>query len=84
MHEAGIALGHVLMEPTGRNTAPALTLAALAAQSTGQDPVLVIAPAVLVADRTRSQDVKHIVNSLSKQGREEHTLHRKVHRPWGW
>ena len=84
LHEAGIALGHVLMEPTGRNTAPALTLAALAAQSTGQDPVLVIAPAVLVADRTRSQDVKHIVNSLSKQGREEHTLHRKVHRPWGW
>jgi len=40
--------------------------------------------AVLVADRTRSQDVKHIVKALSDQGREEQTLHRKVHRPWGW
>jgi len=40
--------------------------------------------AVLVADRSRSQDVKHIVNALHQQKREEHTLHRKVHRPWGW
>lgn len=40
--------------------------------------------AVLVADKSRSQDVKHIVTTLNQQGREEHTLHRKVHRPWGW
>lgn len=40
--------------------------------------------AVLVADKTRCQDVKAIVDALKKQGREEHTLHRKVHRPWGW
>ncbi|CAN1551294.1 {ManC} Mannose-1-phosphate guanylyltransferase [Burkholderiaceae bacterium] len=40
--------------------------------------------AVLVSDRSRSQDVKHIVNALQQQKREEHTLHRKVHRPWGW
>ena len=40
--------------------------------------------AVLVADRSRSQDVKHVVNALQHQKREEHTLHRKVHRPWGW
>lgn len=40
--------------------------------------------AVLVADRTRSQDVKAIVNQLTASGREEHVLHRKVHRPWGW
>jgi len=40
--------------------------------------------AVLVADKSRSQDVKHIVNALNQQQREEHTLHRKVHRPWGW
>jgi len=40
--------------------------------------------AVLVADRSRSQDVKHIVNDLQQQKREEHTLHRKVHRPWCW
>ncbi|MBL0077192.1 MAG: mannose-1-phosphate guanylyltransferase/mannose-6-phosphate isomerase [Rhodocyclaceae bacterium] len=40
--------------------------------------------AVLVADRSRSQDVKAIVSQLQNEGREEHTLHRKVHRPWGW
>ncbi len=52
----------------------------------GVDDLIVIETpdAVLVADRTRSQDVKHIVKSLSDQGREEQTLHRKVHRPWGW
>jgi mannose-1-phosphate guanylyltransferase/mannose-6-phosphate isomerase len=40
--------------------------------------------AVLVADRDRSQEVKHIVNQLQGSGRSEHTLHRQVHRPWGW
>lgn len=40
--------------------------------------------AVLVADKSRSQDVKYIVNTLNQQEREEHSLHRKVHRPWGW
>lgn len=40
--------------------------------------------AVLVADKTRSQDVKHIVALLQTSKREEHTSHRKVHRPWGW
>jgi mannose-1-phosphate guanylyltransferase / mannose-6-phosphate isomerase len=46
--------------------------------------VVETADAVLVADKSRSQDVKHIVNALTAQKREEHTLHRKVHRPWGW
>ncbi|HET9821636.1 MAG TPA: mannose-1-phosphate guanylyltransferase/mannose-6-phosphate isomerase [Burkholderiaceae bacterium] len=37
--------GRVLLEPVGRNTAPAMTLAALAAQEGGADPVLVVTPA---------------------------------------
>ncbi len=50
-----------------------------------EDLIVVETPdAVLVADRTRSQDVKAIVNQLQSTDREEHTLHRKVHRPWGW
>lgn len=62
-------------------------------QSTGRlvttvgvsDLVIVETPdAVLVADRARSQDVKKIVTKLNVQRREEHALHRKVHRPWGW
>ncbi|MBC8056288.1 MAG: mannose-1-phosphate guanylyltransferase/mannose-6-phosphate isomerase [Rhizobiales bacterium] len=40
--------------------------------------------AVLVADRARSQEVKAIVGQLHASGRSEHTLHRQVHRPWGW
>jgi len=42
------------------------------------------ADAVLVADRSQSQHVKKLVNALEQQKREELTLHRKVHRPWGW
>jgi mannose-1-phosphate guanylyltransferase/mannose-6-phosphate isomerase len=49
------------------------------------DLVVVETPdAVLVASKSRSQDVKQIVNQLTAQKREEQTLHRKVHRPWGW
>jgi mannose-1-phosphate guanylyltransferase/mannose-6-phosphate isomerase len=35
----------LLLEPTGRNTAPAVTLAALLALESGEDPVLVVTPA---------------------------------------
>lgn len=52
----------------------------------GVEDIVVIetSDAVLVADRSSSQNVKHIVNMLDHQQREEHALHRKVHRPWGW
>jgi mannose-1-phosphate guanylyltransferase/mannose-6-phosphate isomerase len=50
-----------------------------------RDLVVIETPdAVMVADKTRSQDVRHIVAALQKSGREEHNLHRKVLRPWGW
>lgn len=45
MREIGVAPSSILLEPVGRNTAPALTLAALQAISKGQDPVLVVTPA---------------------------------------
>ena len=49
------------------------------------DLIVVETPdAVMVADKSRSQDVKHIVSQLQTTQREEHVLHRKVHRPWGW
>jgi mannose-1-phosphate guanylyltransferase/mannose-6-phosphate isomerase len=52
----------------------------------GLDDVVIIetADAVMVADRAKSQDVKKIVSQLDASKRGEHTLHRKVHRPWGW
>ena len=40
--------------------------------------------AVLVVDRARSQEVKHIVAELNAGSRDEHRQHRKVYRPWGW
>ncbi|MDT9001343.1 mannose-1-phosphate guanylyltransferase/mannose-6-phosphate isomerase [Paucibacter sp. APW11] len=52
----------------------------------GLDNVVVVETpdAVLVADRSKSQDVKLIVNQLNASKRGEQNLHRKVHRPWGW
>jgi len=39
--------------------------------------------ALLVADKSRSQDVKQIVGQLKKIDHEAYKLHRTVHRPWG-
>jgi mannose-1-phosphate guanylyltransferase/mannose-6-phosphate isomerase len=48
--------GNILLEPVGRNTAPALTLAALAAMREGSDPVLLVMPADhVIADVPRFQ-----------------------------
>jgi mannose-1-phosphate guanylyltransferase/mannose-6-phosphate isomerase len=46
--------------------------------------VVETADAVLVVNKSSGQDVKKVVDSLSRSEREEHMLHRKVHRPWGW
>ncbi len=45
LREISIEPGAALLEPVARNTAPALTLAALAAVEKGEDPVLVVTPA---------------------------------------
>jgi mannose-1-phosphate guanylyltransferase/mannose-6-phosphate isomerase len=39
--------------------------------------------AVLVAPRSRVQDVKALVATIKASGRSEHLLHREVFRPWG-
>ncbi|MDG1143119.1 MAG: mannose-1-phosphate guanylyltransferase/mannose-6-phosphate isomerase [Burkholderiales bacterium] len=49
------------------------------------DLVVVETPdALLVTEKSRSQDVRYIVDTLCQQSRQEHILNRKVHRPWGW
>ena len=40
--------------------------------------------AVLVADRSQSQNVEKLVQQLEANKGEELSLHRKVHCPWGW
>ncbi len=51
----------------------------------GLDDVIVVATddAVLVVNRNNAQDVKKLVDKLKADGRYEHNLHTKVHRPWG-
>jgi mannose-1-phosphate guanylyltransferase len=41
------------------------------------------ADALLVADRGRAQEVKHIYAGLKARGHDSYKLHRTVHRPWG-
>lgn len=45
LRQVGVRSAQIVLEPVGRNTAPALTLAALAAAQDGQDPVLLVMPA---------------------------------------
>jgi len=51
----------------------------------GIDNLLIIdtPDALLVADRSRAQDVKKVVQQLKLMNHESHKLHRTVVRPWG-
>jgi mannose-1-phosphate guanylyltransferase/mannose-1-phosphate guanylyltransferase/mannose-6-phosphate isomerase len=40
--------------------------------------------AVLIADRARAEEVKHLVQALGEQKRSEHVTHTRVYRPWGY
>ena len=39
--------------------------------------------ALLVADRSRAQEVKHIAGKLKESGHESYKIHKTVYRPWG-
>lgn len=61
--------GRIVLEPAGRNTAPALTLAALAAQAGGEDPVLLVMPADhVVTEVAEFQDCVHRAARLAQAG----------------
>jgi len=45
--------------------------------------VVETADAVLVANKDDAQHVKEIVAQLKLDGRSEHQIHKRVHRPWG-
>jgi mannose-1-phosphate guanylyltransferase/mannose-6-phosphate isomerase len=52
----------------------------------GLDNIIAIetVDAILIADRSRSQDIKKIVDDLSLNGDERIKLHSKYFRPWGY
>jgi mannose-1-phosphate guanylyltransferase/mannose-6-phosphate isomerase len=80
--EGNALVGDVLAVKSRNNLAHASSR--LVALVGVQDVVVETPDAVLVAHRQHGQDVKHIVQALEQRGRAEHTLHHKVHRPWGW
>jgi mannose-1-phosphate guanylyltransferase/mannose-6-phosphate isomerase len=56
LQQIGVASGAIILEPVGRNTAPAVAVAALQAMASGADPVLMILPSdhvILDQDRFR-------------------------------
>lgn len=61
--------GDIVLEPVGRNTAPALTLAALAAMRNGGDPILLVMPADhVILDTPAFQAVVRQGASLADEG----------------
>ncbi len=76
-------LGDVLTS-SSRNTLVHATNRLVALVGVENLVVIETADAVLVASKSHSQNVKAIVDQLKAKKREELTLHRKVHRPWGW
>lgn len=52
----------------------------------GVDDLMVVTTpdAVLVAHRSKAENVKLLVQRLREEGREEADNHLRMHRPWGW
>ena len=46
--------------------------------------VVATGDAVLVGDRSASEEIKVLVETLKKRRRTEYSEHPKVYRPWGW
>lgn len=80
--DGNVCIGDVLMEDT--HGCYVHSTSRLVATVGLKDHVVVeTKDAVLVAPKSRVQDVKRIVEKLKQQGRYETSLHREVFRPWG-
>jgi mannose-1-phosphate guanylyltransferase/mannose-6-phosphate isomerase len=80
--EGNVARGDVLIEDT-RNSYLYAESRLVAAIGLEDHVVVETKDAVLVAPKSRVQDVKKLVARLKALGRHEHSLHREVFRPWG-
>jgi len=69
LREMNVTATDIILEPVGRNTAPALTLAALAATSGGDDPLLLVMPADhVIRDVEAFQSAVRRAIELAEQG----------------
>lgn len=80
--EGNVAKGDVLTHKV-RNSLFLAENRCIAAVGIEDVVVVETADAVLVANKSDSQDVKAIVNQLKAGDREEYRFHRRVYRPWG-
>lgn len=70
VRQSNIAHGGILLEPVGRNTAPAIALAALHATKDGDDPILlVLAADHLIKDAPAFHDAMSHAEQLAEQGK---------------
>jgi mannose-1-phosphate guanylyltransferase/mannose-6-phosphate isomerase len=81
--DGNCARGEVIFESTRNSLVHANSR--LVAAIGCEDMVVVETPdAVMVAHKSRTQDVRKVVARLQAEGRSLIRTHRKVHRPWGW
>jgi mannose-1-phosphate guanylyltransferase / mannose-6-phosphate isomerase len=80
--DGNVAIGDVLLEDT---TNCYLYAGSRLVTAIGLEDCVVVETkdALLVAPRSRVQDVKKLVERLKAEGRYETSLHREVFRPWG-
>lgn len=77
-----VTVGDVLLE-NSKDCYVHATSRMVAAVGLDDHVVVETADAVMVAPKSRAQDVKALVDQLRAQGRGESDLHREVFRPWG-
>lgn len=67
LRQANVPNASIILEPVGRNTAPAIALAALSATAKGHDPVLlVLAADHYIADQAAFQRAVQVATSLAE------------------
>lgn len=67
--ELGVSGSRIMLEPVGRNTAPALTLAAIEATRSGENPLLLVMPADhVIRNRAAFQQAVSAGATLAEQG----------------
>jgi len=70
LHQLTVEDASILLEPVGRNTAPAIALAALNATQSGQDPVLlVLAADHYMADEAAFRQAVHAAAQFAEQNK---------------
>ncbi|RRN53998.1 mannose-1-phosphate guanylyltransferase/mannose-6-phosphate isomerase [Pseudoxanthomonas sp. SGNA-20] len=70
LRQAGCTPGTVLLEPVGRNTAPAIAAAALQAVADGGDPLLLVLPSDhVIRDAAAFRDAVHQATIAAEEGR---------------